>query len=285
MQDLFGATNNGSVSPGSVGLKGIVKAGTVKSGTPSYSDVQYRSFDTGGGKSKAERSNDQKKMRDLQDEVTLLKHQLATQKVELSQNALTASSESKAKGLTEGEAQGEAKATAQFDGQLSEIKSQLGELLQSLSLEKEAFFKQVELGTKTLLTEGLAKLNHELDTRSEDLLQKVVTEVFSILGNESELVLKLNPEDYNIHKDGAHFWLPLESSQVSLKVTEDPRIQKGGCRLETEAGSIDARREMMVAKLSQIIELAFDQMFDGSTEDEAAITAEEVQQVNEAPNE
>ena len=42
---------------------------------------------------------------------------------------------------------------------------------------------------------------------------------------------------------------------------------------------------MMVAKLSQITELAFDQMFSGSTEDEAAIVAEEVQQASEASNE
>lgn len=273
MQDLFGSTET-STKSSSVGLKGIVKQGTLKSsGKASYSDVQYKSFDS-SNKTKQQADEQAAEIQALKSEVEALKRQIVTQNQELKSEIVSKETAARSKALSEGEAQGEARATAVFQGQLDEIKSQIGQLLQSLSAEKEAFFKQVELGTQELLTAGLIKLNHELDQRDHAVIEKVVKNVFAILGNESQLVLRLSPSDYQLAKDKVELWLPLDSNQVSVEVVEDPRLDAGGCRLETEAGAIDARRSHMTSHLAEIIGQAFEQMFNGE-EPEAPLDSPE----------
>lgn len=265
MQDLFGAQSTSS-KESSVGLKGIVKSGTLKnSGKSSYSSVQYKSFES-SGKTQAEEDQDKAEIKKLKAEIQSLKNDLSAQKSAHEAELIERENAARSKSLGEGEAQGEARATAVFNGQIEEIKAQIGQLMQSLAQEKEGFFKQVEKGTRELLTEGLVKLNHQLDQRDHDVIEKVVKNVFSILGNESHLVLRLSPEDYHTAHEKVELWLPLDSNQVQIEVKEDPRVSPGGCRLETEAGAIDALRSHMAETLSEIIGNAFDSMFGNSEE-------------------
>lgn len=265
MQDLFGAPQSGTSQEQTVGLKGIVKSGNLKSSSKPYSEVQYKRFDQPGQANHAQEDQDSK-IKKLQAEVEALKSQLAKKSIEADQNKLIFEEKARAQGLSEGESMGESRATAIFQGQLGEIRGQISQLLEALSAEKEAFFKQVELGCRELLTEGLKKLNHEMDVRNQQVIEKVVKNVFSLLGNEMRLLLRLSPVDFHAAKDQVNLWLPLDANQVDIQVVEDPRIQPGGCRLETEAGAIEALRSKMSDRLSEIIGQAFDGLFGEADE-------------------
>jgi flagellar assembly protein FliH len=69
------------------------------------------------------------------------------------------------------------------------------------------------------------------------------------LGAQSELVLKVHPEDLNIARKFAQRWVERAGGDAALRVRPGEEVDRGGCLLEGEETHIDARLDTQLEAL------------------------------------
>ena len=170
-----------------------------------------------------------------------------------------------AEGFAEGFAQGHAKAILQgehqlqayIDGQGRKSAAQFAQLLQSAQDQLAQSQQVMARGVLELACE-LARqvLRHELSVNPNVVLP-VVREGLTLLADDSKgAVVRLNPLDLEVLEDT----LQTEFSSLSLTLTPDSSIARGGCRISSAGavieGDLHTRWRRAVAKLG--LELDWD---------------------------
>lgn len=155
------------------------------------------------------------------------------------------------------EADGRAQAQRKVDELVEQrLKERLGALLPTL----EATIREIEKSRQAWLTQwersaiDLAARMAERVTRRElaaepQISQALVREALELAAGSPEVRLHLNPAD---HAALAAFTQELTKSCARLAPTEivsDPKVSPGGCRVETQFGSIDQTIEAQLARL------------------------------------
>lgn len=130
---------------------------------------------------------------------------------------------------------------------LAEEVSQLQALMTSLSEAMQAFEQSVSEELLALALEISRQMLHRsLAVKPELLLPIVRAAVESLPQNTPHPHLHLHPEDAALVRAG----LPTEMAQGGWKVIDDPRIARGGCRIETPVSEVDATVENRWKRLS-----------------------------------
>ncbi len=73
------------------------------------------------------------------------------------------------------------------------------------------------------------------------------------LGAQSELVLKVHPEDLNIARKFAQRWTEKTSRDTAIRVRPGEEVDRGGCMLEGDEANLDARLETQLETLRQTL--------------------------------
>jgi len=130
----------------------------------------------------------------------------------------------------------------QFEGVLVETERQRKALYEVY--EKEMLRLVFEVSKRLL--------RHELQYHEEVIL-KVLREVFQYVTDRKNIVVHLNPLDYQYllnHPEQLPFSLD-EKSGVSL--IEDPSIGRGGCLLDTSFGEMDMTIDSQIEQIASLI--------------------------------
>jgi flagellar assembly protein FliH len=69
------------------------------------------------------------------------------------------------------------------------------------------------------------------------------------LAAQSELVLKVHPEELNIARKFAQRWVERAGGEAALRVRPGEEVDRGGCMLEGEEANLDARLETQLEAL------------------------------------
>lgn len=86
-----------------------------------------------------------------------------------------------------------------------------------------------------------------------DVLQHVIEEALAKVSKAQDITLRISPLDHQMiaqltHKHGGVAWPP-----PHVKIEPDDTVGRGGCRLETEAGDIDATIETQLRILKDAL--------------------------------
>lgn len=121
---------------------------------------------------------------------------------------------------------------------LKRVESNLGSLV--LNLDKEILTLSLEIAKKLILKEI------EVD---KELLFRIIKEALSYIVEGTEILIKVNPEEYTSlqHRLGEKEALAFKGYKI--KLISDPAISKGGLFIETKVGYIDATLEKRWEKL------------------------------------
>jgi flagellar assembly protein FliH len=131
-----------------------------------------------------------------------------------------------------------------LDGVASERKKLIGELHPLL----------IELVSNALTL----CLKNEAE-KSSNLVLGLAEEVLKKAQDRVHLKLHLNPEDV-VEVETQKARLRLSVGAGMLELMPDARIEKGGCVLETEAGSVDARISTVVSQIKESLQAEFPQV-------------------------
>jgi flagellar assembly protein FliH len=97
-------------------------------------------------------------------------------------------------------------------------------------------------------------IRHELEDKS-DIIPLVKDSVKKVLG-ANEITLKVNPEDIS-ERLTEELNKSFEDGFAKIKIEKDERIEKGGCYIQTDIGSVDARLQTQLSELRRNLEKSF----------------------------
>ena len=116
-------------------------------------------------------------------------------------------------------------------------------------LDYEKVFEKLVMETSFIIAEKIIKSEIEKNTIITQVLQDSLKRVLGA----NDVIVRLNPSDYdNLFKN--ENGVNLDDTFAKMKFEKDERIEAGGCLVETEIGSVDARISTQLAELKKHIE-------------------------------
>lgn len=154
------------------------------------------------------------------------------------------------KGFTQGEAAGK-KLAAQ---KVEPVLKSLGELMQALATEREQLIVRHDQDLiKIAFMIAMKILHSEIETNNEVVVGVVKAALEKVVKTES-VIIKLSPYDLELLQQqiGEH-GLETEWLAHEAKLEGDFNIARGGCKVQTDSGEIDATIETQLELIKSIL--------------------------------
>jgi type III secretion system HrpE/YscL family protein len=136
----------------------------------------------------------------------------------------------------------------------AEGKSQFVEKLVELERKREQFFSSVEPEIVRLCLAAAEKVIGQIAAENPEVVRHVVRQALErSLGDR--IMVRLNPEDHKAVTDEGYEFRDVLDRTKRIMFKEDDTIQKGGCVVETEVGTIDAQLETQLEAIRKALEV------------------------------
>jgi flagellar assembly protein FliH len=122
---------------------------------------------------------------------------------------------------------------------------------------KTEILKQFEKEILELVFSIAQKIIHKKIDEDETLIKGAVIEAMHSVTERSQIVIKVNPEDFDTIENMKPEFFKTYKDLKSVVVTPDLSVSRGGCLLETPYGDIDASVEARLDKIHQSLHRAF----------------------------
>lgn len=120
---------------------------------------------------------------------------------------------------------------------------------------KDRILSQSESDIVRLSMEIAKKLVSKELNQDPSIIINIVTKAIELVQNNSGIIIKVNPNDYEILQKSSEqliSWLS-EIRPVPIKIEKDPEISQGGCFIETDTGLIDMSLETRFKLLDNLL--------------------------------
>lgn len=151
--------------------------------------------------------------------------------------------EAYARGLEQGLAAGLEQAQAEFDERLAAIQCELATALARLCALEERLTRECQASMIELALEAASKILRERVLADDPVAARALAEAVAALPVGTALKARLNPAD----RERVAAELAEELAHGRIELVADERIGRGGCTVESIAGTIDATPETALA--------------------------------------
>lgn len=110
------------------------------------------------------------------------------------------------------------------------------QLLDTIIPEYERSFEEAVINLSMLVAEKIV----QREILKEDIISNVLKDAIKKVLGANNVIVKLNPDDFKTLDSGSDESFSINSFD-KIKFEQDDRIEPGGCFIETEIGSVDAR--------------------------------------------
>ncbi|HED08240.1 MAG TPA: hypothetical protein ENI57_09010 [Ignavibacteria bacterium] len=110
------------------------------------------------------------------------------------------------------------------------------QLLDKIIPEYERSFEEAVINLSMLVAEKIV----QREILKEDIIGDVLKDAIKKVLGANNVIVKLNPDDFKALESGGDESFSIKSFD-KIKFEQDDRIEPGGCFIETEIGSVDAR--------------------------------------------
>ncbi len=146
-------------------------------------------------------------------------------------------------GFDKGFADGVAQATAKFEEQAAAMRSEMcAAVKQLVSLEEERLHEAARLLGDLALQAATQMLRQKIED-GDPVATRAIEEAIGVLPPGVSMRARVHPDDV----DGANKDLDGEVSSGKLTLVGDASVTRGGCVIESDAGTVDATVETAVA--------------------------------------
>jgi len=134
--------------------------------------------------------------------------------------------------------------------------ARLDALADSLQRERQEFFDRIEPEVVRLSISIAEKiLARELELRPNAVVDMVRSAVKRLRDRE-QLRVSVNPRDFEQVRSARDDLIGAIDGVRTLEVVEDRRVDAGGCVIESQNGTLDARVKTQLDQLSSVLEAA-----------------------------
>lgn len=168
-------------------------------------------------------------------------------------------------GYTEGFKNGEQAARDEFSPFLATLQKSI----QDLSVFRKNMYDKVEREMLEMVV-GLAKkvVQFELTTR-ENSVQEIIRLAVQEVVHKESMIIKVNPADKKHAEDFRPEIKEMFHEIKNIQIEEHSGVERGGCMIETNFGTIDARIDKLTEQIDNILHLAPPSPEDKSPEEPA----------------
>jgi len=138
-----------------------------------------------------------------------------------------------------------------LDQQLASVLSALRQAAQNIDHARHAWQQHWEQHAVALAVAIGARLCRRELSRQPQITLQWIREALELAAGNAQIVLRLNPED---HESLAAQIEPITRQLTGLgtvRLIADPAITAGGCRVDTEFGSLDQQLEAQLARITE----------------------------------
>jgi len=138
-----------------------------------------------------------------------------------------------------------------LDQQLASVLAALRQAAQNIEHSRHAWQQHWEQHAVKLAAAIAARLCRRELSRQPPITIQWVREALELAAGNAEIVLRLNPED---HVSLATHIEPITRQLTGLgtvQIVADPTITAGGCRVDTEFGSLDQQLEAQLGRITE----------------------------------
>jgi flagellar assembly protein FliH len=152
----------------------------------------------------------------------------------------------------EGFAAGHAEANNRLDVEYQQKLQSVQEVLHALSTELQKLVLQAEDSIVETVYAAVVRIIGDQLIEPEGIVA-LVKHVSAQLVRPENFIVRLAPEDYELITAGSGRISLSQDESAKLKVVPDTRIELGGCILESATGSLDARLEVQLQRLKDVL--------------------------------
>lgn len=173
----------------------------------------------------------------------LLMENAAREAEEIKESAFRAGTE---KGYSDGYAKGYDEAKRSFERELNILE----EIKRGLGSYREEILKMSEKEITRLSVTVAEKIIRQKVAEDSSIVMDSLKVALKSVPQLDRLIIHLNPDDYMYIKSRGEEIDEIINRYKEIKFIDDKRIEKGGCVIETEIGSIDTQISSQLKKIS-----------------------------------
>ncbi len=135
--------------------------------------------------------------------------------------------------------------------QLETVLPALRAAVSEIQISKQGWLAHWERQAVHLATAIAGRICRQELARQPEITLQLVREALELAGGGGRVRLLLNPDDYAALGRQIERVVSEATRIASTDIVADPRIARGGCRVETEFGAIDQQLEAQLARIEQ----------------------------------
>ncbi|MBD3419921.1 MAG: hypothetical protein GF398_07385 [Chitinivibrionales bacterium] len=214
---------------------------------------------------------------ELEQSVIKLQKQIKAQEARLSRAEKEAFERGLNQGRAEGAQTGQEKAANEYAARLEDIQQQIAIMFKNVAQEQQRIFHD----SYGLLLKLVCKLTKKIlqvePTLNRDIAPALLKEALAYIADREKLVVHVSTQDLETVSERKDFWLPVGQQLHNAEIVGDDTMQPGDCVIESGSGLVDARLDIQLRELDELIENLWQSMKAASPEKppEVARDAEE----------
>jgi len=146
-----------------------------------------------------------------------------------------------------------AKATikSELQQQLQTLLPALKQVVTEISVSRDNWIRQWEGNAIRLATAIAARITRREIEKDPEISLGLIRESLQLLSGNGDITLRLNPQDHSVLADQVDLLVEEVGKLATTNVVADPRISRGGCRVESEFGIVDQQIESQLARIEE----------------------------------
>jgi flagellar biosynthesis/type III secretory pathway protein FliH len=238
--------------PATVGLRRIIKKKNDEGADYPARIPLIETFDV-PGKSKI-LSEDERRILELEKKIIELEDKLKGQAVEQKKAEETMHKNGIAEGMKKGMEKGASDTAAVYEKKIDALQKDISNFLKNIENEKKVLIVNAEHILLNLTIEIAKKVIHSEVASNQELILKVLNKALSHISDRERIVVHVSPHDCVLVSQRKDFWNTITDKLNNIVVSEDSRIEKGGCLIESNSGIVDARLGVQIDEICSIVE-------------------------------
>ena len=139
----------------------------------------------------------------------------------------------------------------QISRQLSTVLPAIGQMVETFEKSQQAWFAQWESGVVKLATAIAARVIRREVRQEPKITLDWVAESLQMIASQRRMIVRLHPEDYAALRNEVETLAARLHGLAPTEIVADSNISRGGCRADTESGTIDHQIESQLNRIEE----------------------------------
>ncbi len=157
-------------------------------------------------------------------------------------------------GHKEGRRQGQQEIELAMKAQAEAFEQSVFALQESLQRDKERLVRKAEPQLIELACTIAGRVVRKEIEQDNEAVMRIVQKAIALATEKEKLRIRLNPADVEWVRQHCQQLMASHDDLGEMHFEEDPRIERGGCIVETVAGNVDARLERQLEELRRSLQ-------------------------------